>query len=638
MWTASGASSGSASADGEANAIATDNVLDVTVDTHVEGKTSVSGTGTKDAGFRGEAGIESGTGFFNDPDARAGADMWADAFVYGDTKSAKSSVSASASGEAETEVSFDDAIAPSFSAEIEEGSRTSSSASVSGMGDAFGDTEIKGYVETYGDFIWGQPLPLDNPSAIVIAVHGQLVDHSLITSEAGAFGEGPGFKGSATAIAEGSAESEGLLSAEDDTVTNFSNSYAEGITKASASATGTGEAASGSAILSLDVIFGYGVIDLYGEPPEVEQITPAQGDGQDILLEEFHLPYSALAETSVIGDFAYAIGDSSKDTAKACSSASGETGASGAIEDIFQIDEDSADSYATGTVNAAASVGAKADPFAASIIASTSIPGLSGDSLVDASLIAGIAESAGPKGAASASASGTTSANGTADFIVLPAAIDEDVLESHTIAAGSITVAASSTDGFALSFANIGSANFENFAGGEPLIITSDAELVDVSLIGGVSTADGKASASSTATGFTASDGIFTVSELGTEMVNITGHTDATAPANTSVISFGGFGLAAAGVGSVSTVDWESGYVTNITPAATVVDVSLIGDLVVADGFGPKDTVTATASADGVTEATGNLHDTSFLDLSIQCDRRTRSQPERSLARLLPTR
>ena len=90
---------------------------------------------------------------------------------------------------------------------------------------------------------------------------------------------------------------------------------------------------------------------------------------------------------------------------------------------------------------------------------------------------------------------------------------------------------------------------------------------------------------------------------------------------NTGVVSSGGFGLAAAGVGSVSVVDWEAGIEpiegALIPPSASLVDVSLIGDLVIADGFGPKDTVTATASADGTTTADGSVSDTSFDDLTF---------------------
>ena len=86
------------------------------------------------------------------------------------------------------------------------------------------------------------------------------MDDSLIQSEAGAIGEG-GYKGSASTSAAGEAEAAGNLEDDGVELTDFSNSFAEGMTIASASATGTGEAISGSVILSLDVINGGGFIE-----------------------------------------------------------------------------------------------------------------------------------------------------------------------------------------------------------------------------------------------------------------------------------------------------------------------------------------------------------------------------------------
>ena len=338
---------------------------------------------------------------------------------------------------------------------------------------------------------------------------------------------------------------------------------------------------------------------------------PPDGDGQGGVLATFEFPTSSLADVSIIGDFAMANGESSKDTAKACASAAGATGASGAVEDTQLIDTANATTFAAGVVNASASVGAKADPFAASIIGSVSIPGVSDDSLVDASLIAGIAESDGPKGAASASADGVTSAAGFVEFVTNLSA----VLVSHTDAAGETDAAVSSTDGFALSFANIGSANYESFDDVTIQTVTG-ADLVDASLIGGVSIADGKAKAESSATGFTASNGLF-IAEDSTDVafVTITGHSEAATSEDTvatEVTSFGGLGVAAAGVGSVNVIDWLAAGVTGPQPSVTVVDASLVGDFVLAEGDGPSDRATAEAYADGATNANGAVNDTTF--------------------------
>ena len=613
------ASQGSASASGSASATATD--IDGTIfATSAEGATSASGTSTKGGSFDTEAGIEGFSeryGLFGWN--RAGANIWTDVWTGGDSKTAKVTSGASATGEADSEVLFP-TLTPYYHAEAE--GQAKGSTDSSGIGESWAFSELEGYVSDFGTFTWEQPLPLDVPSGLFIYVSGDLVDDSLIQSEAGAVGEA-GFKGSAKTLAAGEAESAGNLEDDGVELTDFSNSFAEGMTLASASATGTGEAISGSVILSLDVINGFGGITLFAEPEEIEpELAPAQPptDGQGIPIATFDFPTSALADVSIIGDFAIANGNAKSDTAKACASAAGETGASGALDDSEAFAEEAtAETFAAGVVNVSASVGAKADPFAASIIGSVSIPGVSDDSLVDASLIAGIAESAGPKGQASASAEGFTSADGTVEFNI-PAEVQDVVLESHTDAAGEMDAAVSSTDGFALSFANIGSANYESF--NNDGTIATDAELIDVSLIGGVSTADGKTKAESSATGFTTSDGLFIAEdENDVELVNITGHSDAMSKGDTvetSVTSFGGFGLAAAGVGSVGVIDWTAGIPANgesVPPLATVVDVSLIGDFVLAEGDAPKDTATAEASADGVTGATGNVLDTSFDDL-----------------------
>ena len=392
------------------------------------------------------------------------------------------------------------------------------------------------------------------------------------------------------------------------------------MTAAGASATGLGDAGSGSAIISLDVIGGTGFIVLLDDTDEL----PTN------VIATIALPNSGLAEISVIADFAFANGESTKDITRAAASAAGETGASGAIADFPTavggfVDNAQEDSLASGAVSATASTAAKADPFAASIIGSAVGLGSAND-MLDASLIAGFAEAEGVRGQASASARGFTSANGTVEFD-LTVDNQDVVLESHTQAAGVTNASATANGGFALSFANIGSFNFENSLEDIPGVATS-ADLVDVSLIGGVSIADGKASALSSASGGTVSDGLFVAeTEDDVELVNITGHSDAMSGGDTvetAVTSFGGFGLAAAGVGSVSTVDWTAGVQpivgVIIPPSASLADVSLIGDLVVADGFGPKDTVKATASADGFTSADGIVNDTSFDDLTFGMD------------------
>ena len=391
-------------------------------------------------------------------------------------------------------------------------------------------------------------------------------------------------------------------------ITYFSNSFAEGMTLAGASATGTGEATSLSTILSLDVIGGYGVVNLL-EVPDDGIIMPSQE-----LVASFDLPFSSLADVSIIADYASAEGGSKTDTAKACASAAGETGASGAVEDAPLIDTANATTFAAGVVNASATVGAKADPFAASIIGSVSITGLNTNEFVDASLIAGIAESDGPKGAAAASAEGITSANGFIET-ELTEEIQDVVLISGTAAAGEMNAAVSSTDGFALSFANIGSANFESFDEETPGIATG-ADLVDASLIGGVSIADGKAKAESSATGFTVSNGLFIAeTEADEPLVTINGHSDAATGEDTvatEVTSFGGSGVAAAGVGAVNVIDWLAAGVTGPQPSATVVDASLVGDFVLAEGDGPSDRATAEAYAEGATGAVGAVNDTTF--------------------------
>jgi hypothetical protein len=56
-------------------------------------------------------------------------------------------------------------------------------------------------------------------------------------------------------------------------------------------------------------------------------------------------------------------------------------------------------------------------------------------------------------------------------------------------------------------------------------------------------------------------------------------------------------------VGSVNIVDWLAAGVTGPQPSATVVDASLIGDFVLAEGDGPADRATAEAYADRVTSA-----------------------------------
>ena len=274
------------------------------------------------------------------------------------------------------------------------------------------------------------------------------------------------------------------------------------------------------------------------------------------------------------------------------------------------VDEAQEDSFASGAVSATASTGAKADPFAASIIGSATGLG-SGNDMLDASLIAGIAEAEGARGQASASARGFTSANGTVEFDLTEDNQDV-VLESHTQAAGVTNASATANDGFALSFANIGSANFENSLEDIPGVATS-ADLVDVSLIGGVSIADGKASALSSASGGTVSNGLFIAeTEDDVELVNITGHSDAMSAKDTvatSVVSFGGSGIAAAGIGSANVVDWVSAEATGLEPSATVVDASLIGDFVLADGKS-----TAKAYAEGFTDANGIVNDTTFAE------------------------
>ena len=163
------------------------------------------------------------------------------------------------------------------------------------------------------------------------------------------------------------------------------------MTAAGASATGLGDAGSGSAIISLDVIGGGGFILLLDDADEL----PTTAD----MFATIDLPNSGLAEISVIADFAFANGESPKDIPKAAASASGETGAKGAIADFPTavggfVNEAQEDSFASGAVSATASTAAKADPFAASIIGSAVGLGSSND-MLDASLIAGFAEAEG---------------------------------------------------------------------------------------------------------------------------------------------------------------------------------------------------------------------------------------------------
>ena len=158
--------------------------------------------------------------------------------------------------------------------------------------------------------------------------------------------------------------------------------------------------------------------------------------------------------------------------------------------------------------------------------------------MLDASLIAGFAEAEGASGQASASARGFTAANGTVEFDLTEDNQDV-VLESHTQAAGVTNASATANGGFASLFANIGSANFENLWKISPGS-RQGADLVDVSLIGGVSIADGKASALSSASGGTVSTVVFIAeTEDDVELVNITGYEERCSnTVATSVVSF----------------------------------------------------------------------------------------------------
>ena len=102
------ASQGSASASGSASANATD--IDGTIfATSAEGATSASGTSTKGGAFDTEAGIEAFSEHFGLIGwNRAGANIWTDVWTGGDSKTAKVTSSASATGEAETEILFPD--------------------------------------------------------------------------------------------------------------------------------------------------------------------------------------------------------------------------------------------------------------------------------------------------------------------------------------------------------------------------------------------------------------------------------------------------------------------------------------------------------------------------------------------------
>ena len=127
------AASGSASASGSATANST-NLDGVIISTSAEGATSASGTSTKGGFFDTEAeifaeGIHDEIGF-----NKAFANVWTGVYTAGDSKTAKVTSSASATGEAGAEVLFP-TFTPYYNAEAE--GQAKGSASSSGIGESW---------------------------------------------------------------------------------------------------------------------------------------------------------------------------------------------------------------------------------------------------------------------------------------------------------------------------------------------------------------------------------------------------------------------------------------------------------------------------------------------------------------------
>jgi len=140
-----------------------------------------------------------------------------------------------------------------------------------------------------------------------------------------------------------------------------------------------------------------------------------------------------------------------------------------------------------------------------------------------------------------------------------------------------------------------------------------DPGVIDASLIGSASFAVGKAGASSLATGTTASDGMFQVNETDAAgatdtVVLLTSDTIAEGISDNDVGSNNGIALSAGGIGSLDVVVWDYGT-EEVPPTGDLIEASLLGDIVFANGFTSKDTAWAKATVEGETEANGAFVD-----------------------------
>ena len=133
-----------------------------------------------------------------------------------------------------------------------------------------------------------------------------------------------------------------------------------------------------------------------------------------------------------------------------------------------------------------------------------------------------------------------------------------------------------------------------------------DPTVVGVSAAGSAVFSSGKGTASAETDGSAGSEG-FVTRVYGLNMnPEIESETFTGADSNANVRTFGGFGIGAAGAASVDVVTFEPDF-TGALPTANIVDVSVIGDVVFAEGTTAKDTAKVTASADAFTEASGSV-------------------------------